>query len=177
MKIKVKLYEGATLPSTISKGDWIDLYIPQDLNLRGPIAKTLKRKTKDGVEEDRFRKVVFDHDIIPLNIAMKLPKGYEAVINPRSSTFIKWGIMMGNHQGVIDNNFGGNEDIWCLSIVPFKEIFVPKGTRLAQFRIQLSQKATIWQKIKWLFSNGKIEFVKVDDLETSNRGGFGSTGI
>ena len=49
------------------------------------------------------------------------------------------------------------------------------GDRVAQFRIQLSQKATVWQKIKWLFSSG-IEFVDVEDLHNESRGGFGSTG-
>ena len=51
-----------------------------------------------------------------------------------------------------------------------------KGDRICQFRIQLSQKATMWQKIKWLLSSG-IELVEVDDLGNENRLGFGSTGI
>ena len=52
---------------------------------------------------------------------------------------------------------------------------INKGDRICQFRIQLSQKATVWQKIKWLFSSGiKIEYV--DSLSDNNRGGFGSTG-
>lgn len=50
-----------------------------------------------------------------------------------------------------------------------------KGDRICQFRIQLSQKATVWQKLRWLFSSG-IKFVKVDDLGGTDRGGFGSTG-
>ena len=51
-----------------------------------------------------------------------------------------------------------------------------KGERICQFRVQLSQKATMWQKIKWLFSSG-IELVQVKDLPNkTNRGGFGSTG-
>ena len=34
----------------------------------------------------------------------------------------------------------------------------------------------MWQKIKWLYDN-KIEFEIVEDLESENRGGFGSTGL
>lgn len=46
---------------------------------------------------------------------------------------------------------------------------------ICQFRIQLSQKATVLQKLKWLFSSG-IKFIYVDKLENKNRGGIGSTG-
>jgi len=57
-----------------------------------------------------------------------------------------------------------------------RETTIEAGDRICQFRIQLSQKATMWQKIKWLFSSG-VELVQVDDLGDNNRGGLGSTGI
>ena len=38
-----------------------------------------------------------------------------------------------------------------------------KELRICQFRIQLSQKATILQKLKWLFNN-KIELEYVDQF-------------
>ena len=50
---------------------------------------------------------------------------------------------------------------------------IADGTRLFQFRIQLSQKATFKQKLKWLFWDGKIEFVEVEDLNNKSRGGYG----
>ena len=53
---------------------------------------------------------------------------------------------------------------------------VLEGDRICQFRIQPSQKASIWTKLKWLFTN-KIEFEWVDSLGNENRGGFGSTGV
>ena len=57
-----------------------------------------------------------------------------------------------------------------------RETTIEAGDRICQFRIQLSQKATFWQKLKWLFSSG-IELVEVDNLNNKSRGGFGSTGI
>ena len=57
-----------------------------------------------------------------------------------------------------------------------REGTIEAGDRICQFRIQLSQKATMWQKIKWLLSSG-IELVEVDDLGDNNRGGFGTSGI
>ena len=57
-----------------------------------------------------------------------------------------------------------------------RETTIEAGDRICQFRIQLSQKATMWQKIKWLLSSG-IELVEVDDLSDDNRGGFGTSGV
>ena len=107
---------------------------------------------------------------------MKLPKGFEAIIASRSSTPNKFGIFIPNGQGIIDNSYSGNSDEWNYIVSPMKEVTINKGDRICQFRIQLSQKASIWQKIKWLFSSG-IELVEVDDLGDNNRGGLGSTGV
>ena len=82
---------------------------------------------------------------------------------------------MPSGQGVIDNNYSGNDDQWHYVAAPMFNTYINKGDRICQFRIQLSQKATIWQKIKWLFDN-KIEIEYVDNLEDEDRGGFGSTG-
>jgi dUTP pyrophosphatase len=73
-------------------------------------------------------------------------------------------------------SYSGNDDIWKFPAIAFKDITVFEGDRICQFRIQPSQKASVWTKIKWLFTN-KIEFVEVEDLCNNNRGGFGSTGL
>jgi len=173
MKIKVRTYN-TPMPEIIKKGDWIDLYTEEDVNMTGPFAETLhKRKSGDVVIKSRD--VMFDNKMISLGVAMKLPKGFEVVVLPRSSTYKKWGIILANSQGVIDNSFCGNEDIWHFPAIALRKTSIPVGTRIAQFRIQLSQHATFWQKIKWLFSS-KIKLVQVDNLSDNNRGGFGSTG-
>ena len=84
--------------------------------------------------------------------------------------------MCANSEGVIDNSYCGDEDEWRFPAIAFRDTTINKGERICQFRIQLSQKATIWQKLRWLFSN-KIELVSVDKLESINRGGFGTTGV
>jgi dUTP pyrophosphatase len=106
---------------------------------------------------------------------MQLPRGFEAVVLPRSSTYAKYKITMVNSMGVIDNSYCGKDDIWKMPVIAQRDTFIPEGVRIAQFRIQLSQKATIWQKIKWLFS-GKIKLLHVTNLDNTSRGGFGSTG-
>lgn len=50
--------------------------------------------------------------LIPLGVAMELPKGYEAHIVPRSSTFKNFGIIQTNHMGVVDESYCGDNDQW-----------------------------------------------------------------
>lgn len=170
MKIKVKLFNKLCKFEIIDKGEWIDLRAAKGVSFEPPYALTLSKNRT-------VRNVVFDSKMIPLGIGMKLPKGYEAVLNPRSGTFKTFGITMQNGQGVIDHTYSGPLDQWHFPAVCMKagETIV-EGDRICQFKIQLSQKATIWQKIKWLFTN-KIEFEFVDDYEGVNRGGFNSTGV
>jgi dUTP pyrophosphatase len=127
-------------------------------------------------KNNEHRDVTFDFKYIPLGIAMKLPKGYEAHILPRSSTPNKFGIMCANSQGVVDNSYSGNKDMWKFPAIAIRETTINEGDRICQFRITLSQKASVWQKIKWLFTSG-IKIVEVDNLEGTSRGGFGSTGV
>ena len=119
-------------------GDWIDLKASEDVEL----------------QEGEFK-------IIPLGVAMKLPKGYEAHVVPRSSTFIKWGIIQTNGMGVIDSDYCGNDDMWGMPVYATRKTFIKKGDRICQFRIVKSM--------------GSVEFIETSDLGCCNRGGFGST--
>lgn len=104
-----------------------------------------------------------EFQLINLGVAMKLPEGYEANIVPRSSTFKRYGLIQTNHYAVIDNSYCGNNDIWHMPVLATRAVTIPKGTRLCQFRINKKQPSII--------------FNEVDDLKTSDRGGFGSTGV
>ena len=106
---------------------------------------------------------------------MKLPDGFEAIVASRSSAAKKMGVMLANGIGIIDNTYCGDEDQWMYPAISLRKTSIAQNTRLCQFRIQLSQKATLWQKLKWLFTSG-IELVEVNSLAGENRNGFGSTG-
>lgn len=176
MQIKVKvLNENVSLPNIIAKGEWIDLQLAEDVALAAPQSGTLKKVVNEHGVHSQVRNVELPVTVLPLGVAMKLPKGYEAIVAVRSSTPKKWSIMQANAIGVIDSSYCGNADEWKLPVVALKGTEIKAGTRVCQFRIQLSQKATIWQKIKWLFSN-KITLKEVPNLEETNRGGLGSTG-
>ena len=136
-RIKIKYL--ADIEPIAQNGDWIDLRAAKNVNL------------KKG-----------EYMAIPLGIAMELPKGYEAHVVPRSSTFKRWGIIQTNSMGVIDEDYKGNGDEWHMPVYATKDTYIQKNDRICQFRILEKQPL--------------IRFVKVDDLENEDRGGLGSTG-
>lgn len=167
LKIKVKrINDKLPLPLIIDDGDWIDLRASASYHLDAPKATTLKQAD---------RKVVFDSHLLKLGIAIQLPKGFEAIVLPRSSTFKNFIVTQANSAGVIDNTYCGDTDEWRFYAIAFDDTTINEGDRICQFRIQLSQKATFWQKLKWLLSSG-IKIVEVDSLNNKGRGGIGTTG-
>ena len=140
-QVQIKYWPGApSLDGNLKKGGWIDLYVYEDIELKAGEFKA-----------------------IPLGIAMKLPEFYEAIIAPRSSTFKNWGILQANSIGVVDNSYSGSNDMWKFAAYATKDVSVPKGTRLCQFRLQPMQLP--------------VKFISVNELEDEDRGGFGSTGL
>lgn len=133
-------------------GNWIDLAVSKTYNLN----------------------VSVNLELLDLGIAMQLPKYYEALMIPRSSTFKKYNIIQANSVGLIDTNFNGSGDIWKFPAIAFKPTTIKKNSRICQFRIQLSMDAPWHIKLLNLFT--KFKFVEVDMLENPNRGGFGQTG-
>ena len=141
MIINVKYIKDVPEIKIIKGGDWIDLCAAEDIELS-----------------------FLDSYLIPLGVAIELPKGHEGILVPRSSTFKKYGILMTNSIGVIDESYNGDEDEWhfpCICMA--NKTFIPKGARICQFRIFKHQ--------------SPLGFVKVEHLNHINRGGIGSTGI
>ena len=140
-KIKIQYLndEIDRLRYTDGKSDWIDLRAAEDVEL------------KKG-----------EFALIHLGIAMQLPKGYEACLIPRSSTYKNFGIIQTNHMGLIDETYCGPNDWWRMPVLAMRDTVIHKNDRICQFRIQKHQP--------------EIFFDEVDSLEGEDRGGFGSTG-
>ena len=140
MKIYVKYHNSRLIKlDKIGIGDWIDLRAAEDVQLK----------------KGEFR-------LISLGVSMKLPQGYEAHVAPRSSTFKKWGILMTNSVGVIDESYCGDGDIWHYSALAMRDTHIEKGDRICQFRLMQKMPMT--------------ELLEVSFLSDADRGGFGSTG-
>lgn len=101
--------------------------------------------------------------IIPTNLFIKLPEGFEAQIRPRSGMSFKVGIMIINSPGTIDEGFIGNVGIIVYN--PTDSIVeIEHGDRIAQMVINEFTQA-VWED--------------VDELEETVRGtgGFGKSGV
>lgn len=128
-------------------GDWIDLKCAENYSI------------KKG-----------ESALINLGVAMKLPKGYEAHLVPRSGTFKKYGLIQTNSIGIIDNSYSGNNDIWKMPVYALtSDVEILKGERLCQFRLMPIMGH---RDDDHLFP----VIIVVDDLDSIDRGGFGSTG-
>lgn len=158
MKIRIKYFEGATKLKKIIKGNWIDVYANKNVFI------------KEG-----------ERGMVPLGFALELPKGWEAHIAPRSSTFKTWGIIQTNSVGVVDDTYIGDDDQWHMPVYCLQgkrnEVveesqpverdcigtWIKKGDKIGQFRIMEVMP--------------DIEFEEVESFGNANRGGFGTTGI
>ena len=140
LRIKIKYFDQEIEQiQKINVGDWIDLRSAERVELKAG-----------------------EYYLIRLGVGMILPDGYEAHVLPRSSTPGKFGIMMANSMGVIDNSYSGDSDEWRFPAVAIRDTVIEKGDRIAQFRIMKNQPG--------------ITFEFVDHLNEVSRGGIGSTG-
>ena len=139
-QIKIKYFNNELEKiKKIEKGDWIDL--------RSSITVTLRA--------GGFK-------LIPLGVGMELPKGYEAHVVPRSSTYKNFGVIQTNHHAVIDASYCGDQDQWYFPAYALRDTVINMNDRICQFRIVEKQP--------------EIEFIEVENLDNPNRGGIGSTG-
>lgn len=73
-----------------------------------------------------------DYIELPLGIKTLLPKGYEAHVLPRSSTFRKYGLILTNSMGLIDDDYTLE---WKAFFYATRYDKIPIGARLVQFTI------------------------------------------
>lgn len=139
MQILIKYHTDLPPIEQIPGGDWLDLRAAETVDM----------------QKGEYRP-------ISLGVSMKLPKGYEAHVAPRSSTFKKWGILMVNSVGVVDESYCGEEDIWYFVALATRDTHIEKGDRICQFRIVQKMPA--------------VELIPVFHMMDESRGGIGSTG-
>lgn len=137
--IKIKYLRDIDKIVQMEHGDWIDLRAAETVELKAG-----------------------EYAMIPLGVAMELPKGYEAIMAPRSSTFRKYGVLLCNSIGIIDESYCGDGDEWNFLAYAVRDTVIPKNERIGQFRIIEHQPP--------------IAFDVVETLGNPDRGGIGSTG-
>ena len=140
-EIRIKYFTDAIdrLTYIDGKSDWIDLRASEEVVLAAG-----------------------EFALIPLGVAMELPKGYEAHVVPRSSTFKNYGIIQTNSCGIIDCSYCGDDDMWRMPVYAVRDTVIHVNDRICQFRIMENQP--------------KLVFDEVERLGNADRGGHGSTG-
>ncbi|HYJ69219.1 MAG TPA: dUTP diphosphatase [Nocardioidaceae bacterium] len=101
--------------------------------------------------------------VVPTGIAIALPTGYAAFVQPRSGLAARCGLSIVNTPGTIDAGYRGEIKVCLVNLDPSAPIELRRGDRIAQLVIQRVEHAT---------------FQVVADLPESVRGdgGYGSTG-
>lgn len=101
--------------------------------------------------------------LIPTNLILEIPAGYEGQIRPRSGLALKKSVTVLNSPGTIDSDYRGEVKVLLINFG--KEDFeINFGDRIAQLIISKYEKATLAES---------------DLISETNRGdgGYGSTGV
>ncbi len=141
MQVFIKRFDKTVpLPKQMTKGSaGFDVYLPEDLEIPA-----------------------FSTKLVPLNIALKIPKNHFILLVARSSLYKK-GVLLANGVGIGDSDFCGDQDEYKAILLNFtnKKVFIKKNTRILQFLV---------------LKHEKVELTEVQKLEKESRGGYGSTG-
>jgi dUTP pyrophosphatase len=100
--------------------------------------------------------------LIPTNIAIAIPPGYEIQVRPRSGLAVKHGVTVINSPGTIDADYRGEVKIGLVNLGP-RPYTIRRGDRVAQLVAAAVQRA-------------EMELVAALDETDRQSGGFGHTG-
>lgn len=155
-----RVHDGAVLPSrATAKSFGYDLAICKEETIPGRSAKILPTGWK----------LAEDLPLVETTTLLSTPNGLEKIVVggvsmqvlPRSSTILKYGLLVGNSPGLVDADYTGEIGIVAYNLRD-EAITLPAGTRLAQLVF------------------GYLDFFDVievsDGDQRAERGGFGSTG-
>jgi len=101
--------------------------------------------------------------LVATGVAIAVPAGYAAFVQPRSGLALTHGVTVLNSPGLVDSGYRGELKILLINTDPIVDFEIKRGERIAQLVIQQVEHAT---------------FRVVTELPPSDRGddGFGSSG-
>jgi dUTP pyrophosphatase len=123
-------------------------------------------KTELNVNDDRVITIWENHRVlVPTGWSVEIPKGHSLRIHPRSGLSLKSGIILGNCEGVVDEDY--EQELFVMlyntSQIPYK---LKHGDRIAQGEIQVTKNVNIQH-------NDSLR----PKSDSNRTGGFGSTGV
>lgn len=101
--------------------------------------------------------------LVPTGVAIELPDGYAAFVQPRSGRALKEGLSLANTPGLIDSHYRGEIKVIAINLDPNSTLQIAYGEKVAQLVVQRVE---------------RCELIEMDALGDTMRGedGFGSTG-
>ncbi len=105
----------------------------------------------------------FQARLIPTNLILEIPNGYEGQIRPRSGLALNHNITILNSPGTIDSDYRGEIKVLLYNLGT-KDFIVKFGDRIAQLIISKHEKAVLKPSKKL-------------SKTTRGKGGYGSTGL
>ncbi|MBS1515495.1 MAG: dUTP diphosphatase [Bacteroidetes bacterium] len=104
-----------------------------------------------------------ERKLVPTNLIIELPDGYEAQVRPRSGLALNHGVTVLNTPGTIDSDYRGEVKVLLINHGE-KDFEINFGDRIAQLVIAKHEQA---------------EFIEDENLSETERahGGYGSTGV
>ena len=117
--VKINPHDGPLPDNHGDKGDWYDLFVAEDVDMKA----------------GEFR-------LISMGVSIEVPEGFTAYMLPRSSTFDRYGILQANSMGVIDSSYCGDEDIIRFPAFATRDVHISKGDRIAQLTVMPTSSIT-----------------------------------
>lgn len=137
-------------------GDFGDLPLPSYMT-EGSAGMDLHAAVREPLRIDPM-----SASLVPTNLKIELPAGYEAQIRPRSGLALREKIILPNSPGTIDSDYRGEIKVIMLNLgtEPF---VVNRGDRIAQMVVA---------------RHARVSWEETESLDKTLRGGggFGSTG-
>ncbi|MDA3855108.1 MAG: dUTP diphosphatase [Candidatus Woesearchaeota archaeon] len=159
MKIEIVNNSNNTLPEYSTSG-------AASMDVQADFSKEIKSKFLyfSEMDEERNTLLIFSggRALVPTNLHVAIPKGYEFKVRPRSGLALKEGVTVLNTPGCIDSDYRGSVGVILQNFSD--DVFeVQQGDRIAQISLERVD---------------SIEWKEVEELDKTSRneGGFGSTG-
>jgi dUTP diphosphatase len=141
---------------------WLDPERAGDLNLPTYHSADASGMDVAAAVEEPVEMAAGEIKMIPTNLAVAIPPGFEIQVRPRSGLAIKHGVTIINSPGTIDADYRGEVKIGLINLGP-KPYTIKRGDRVAQLVVAPVQRAD-------------LQVVAELDKTVRQAGGFGHTG-
>ncbi len=101
--------------------------------------------------------------LVPTNLRVAIPKGFEIQVRPRSGLAVKHGVTIVNSPGTIDADYRGEIKVGLINLGS-EEFVIQRGDRIAQLVLAPVVHA-------------QLQLVETLDETERGSGGFGHTGV